>query len=163
MEMHVRAIWILACLAVVSAVPPAAAAADRSLARLLVSNLSSHYQSPARVGASVRFACAGVHGRYMWEQSSDAATGDFRVRLTRVEANGGSLPASALARINGVLAGPAMLRSSSVSCSGQYVNLQIDLHRMTSKPTASIRAAQASYVVEMKGDDLLDVRTLTGI
>ncbi|AND70914.1 hypothetical protein ATSB10_34600 [Dyella thiooxydans] len=99
----------------------------------------------------------------MWEQSGDEVTGYFHVRLTHVEVNGGSLPASALARINGVLAGPAMLRSSFVSCSGQYVNLQIDLHRMTSKPTAPIRTAEASYVVEMKGDDLLDVRTLTGI
>ena len=156
-----KATRVIVSLAMASIATPVASAADQSLASLIASNLSSHYQSPAKVGASVAFSCDRAQGRYEWEQSSDAATGYFRVKLVHVEVNGRSLPAPGLARINGVLAGPALLRSSFVSCSGQYVNIQIDLHRMTSKPASSIRTANTSYVVEMKGGELLNIETLT--
>lgn len=158
MEKHVKAVRVFACL--LAAVTFTVSATDRSLARLLASNFRSHDQSPGRVSASVSFSCAGVQGNYVWEQSADRATGYFRVRLARVEVNARSLPMPALSRINGVLAGAAMLRSSFVSCSGRYVDIQLDLHRIGSPQAVPLKTVNTSYVVELKGDELLDVRTL---
>ena len=155
-----KAIRVLVSLVMASTAVPAALAADQSLGSLIASNLSSHYQSPTKIGASVAFSCKLAKGRYEWEQSSDAETGYFRVTLVHVEVNDRSLPASELGRINGLLAGPALLRSSFVSCSGRYVDIQLDLHRILSPDAVPLKTASSSYVVQLKDADLLDVRTL---
>lgn len=150
-----KAIWMALSLVMGSIAASAVSATGQDVARLISSNLSSHYQSPAKLRTTVAFSCGGAKGHYALEQSSDESTGYFRVEFIDVEVSGRSLPAPGLARINGALAGPAMLRSSFVSCSGQYVNIQLDLHRMTSKPTAPTRSENASYIIEMNGGQLL--------
>lgn len=134
--------------------------ADQSLPRLVSSNMRSHFLSPEHLNTSVAFACDGSRGRYVWEQSSDGATGYFRVELVRIENDERPLSAAALAKVNAMLAGPAMLRSSFVSCSGDYLTIQLDLHRMTSKPTMPVTTENVSYAVELKGAELLSVDRL---
>lgn len=159
--MHVKTVWMVLSLVTGSISASAVSATGQDVARLISSNLDSHYQSPAKLRTTVAFSCGEVQGHYALEQSSDEATGYFRVKFIDVEVRGRSLPVPGLARINGALAGPAMLRSSFVSCSGQYINIQLDLHRMTSKPAAPIRTDNLSYVIELKGGELLKVVTLT--
>lgn len=156
----IRALLALSIVSMAASAASATSTAGQDVAKLISSNLSSHYQAPNRIQASVTFSCDGAQGHYAWEQSLDNAIGYYRVKFVHVEVNGKTLPAPDLAKINDALAGPAIVHSSLATCSGPYVNIQLDVHRMASKPTGRIKTADIPYLVEMKGGTLLKVGKL---